>query len=1042
MSSGGQIVGGIVGAVVGFYIGGPVGAFQGAALGAGIGGYLDPPKGPTQEGPRLNDKSVQTSTYGATIPRVYGTCMVAGNVFWLKGDQLTERARKESSGGKGGGGSTSTIKTYTYYATFAIGLCKGPIAGVRRIWVGPDLIYDAGAEDIESVVSSNQNIRNVQVYLGTEDQLPNSLIQADKGAANVPAYRGLAYLVFRDFELTKYGNSLAQAQVKVEIVRDQTQEYIISDSFDSTISSNILTLGGVNSDGITRFQYVDGDILKVLSRNSAGATSVSDVFDRSLYSSFNYHITTTGEYNSYSYNDAVLTGGKPVTIVGDQAFWSENDSYFAINYTKIGNEVIGKFSSDLLFSSSNEIDNAVVVGFGSVKKIISQSLPSGVGDLATTGNMSGEFAICMSDGSTFNIYTVDILGSSVSYTLVGTMPATSRLGFNENGFWTLKNIPSHTLNQYDSGLNLIFSRDVDQFTGDNIYAFNNSVISCLKGGITDEHRNYIFKNVENSVSLSSIVQAETLLSNIISSGDVLVNDLSDSVFGYRIASAGSIRNGIEPLRGAWPFDVIQDGYKIRYRPRGTTSVASVTIGELGMEQQIQESREMDSQLPRKVIVKHIDRSRDYDANEQSSQRENVESVNTLSMDLPVVLTNTEAKRVAEKLLYLYWLERSDFSFTLPPEYHYLQPSDVITINSDYETYEIRLTNIKYAQNGTLECTGKPNNASVYTSIADSDGGLTPPVTIPLPGPSVAVLIDAPIIDETLQNEPGFSAQMAGVTSGWPAGNLFVTNDLGQSWNTIQSFTGKGTFGNVSGALAENAGTMIQEGGTIVVSLISGSLESITEEQMLNGRNYAAYGADGRWEIIRFQNATLNSDGSYTLDTFIRGDRGTEWATGLHQFGDSFVLMDDPDGAWISQASSAIGIERGYRAVTAGYSIDSSSTRNFTYNGVNLEAYSPSHGSGIRDGSSNLTISWLRRTRIGGEWRSLVDASLGETTEAYEVDIMNGSTVVRTISTTAQSASYTAAQQTTDFGSPQSSVTVNIYQLSSVVGRGQPLEVTV
>jgi hypothetical protein len=31
--------------------------------------------------------------------------------------------------------------------------------------------------------------------------------------------------------------------------------------------------------------------------------------------------------------------------------------------------------------------------------------------------------------------------------------------------------------------------------------------------------------------------------------------------------------------------------------------------------------------------------------------------------------------------------------------------------------------------------------------------------------------------------------------------------------------------------------------------------------------------------------------------------------------------------------------------------------------------------------------------------------------------------------------YTAAQQVTDFGSPQSSVLVNVYQLSAVLGRG-------
>jgi hypothetical protein len=92
--------------------------------------------------------------------------------------------------------------------------------------------------------------------------------------------------------------------------------------------------------------------------------------------------------------------------------------------------------------------------------------------------------------------------------------------------------------------------------------------------------------------------------------------------------------------------------------------------------------------------------------------------------------------------------------------------------------------------------------------------------------------------------------------------------------------------------------------------------------------------------------------------------------------------------------------------------------------------------GVRDGSGNVTITWIRRTRLGGAWRDFVDVSLGESSENYEVDILNGSTVVRTLSGLSNpTASYSAAQQVTDFGATQTSVSIKIYQLSSVVGRG-------
>jgi hypothetical protein len=99
MSTPGQAVGGLVGAVAGFFLGGgPMGAVYGAQAGLMLGGMLDPPKGPTIDGPGLDDLTVQTSTYGSVIPRVYGTVAVAGNVFWLENNRLKETITKKYAG--------------------------------------------------------------------------------------------------------------------------------------------------------------------------------------------------------------------------------------------------------------------------------------------------------------------------------------------------------------------------------------------------------------------------------------------------------------------------------------------------------------------------------------------------------------------------------------------------------------------------------------------------------------------------------------------------------------------------------------------------------------------------------------------------------------------------------------------------------------------------------------------------------------------------------------------------------------------------------
>ena len=70
--------------------------------------------------------------------------------------------------------------------------------------------------------------------------------------------------------------------------------------------------------------------------------------------------------------------------------------------------------------------------------------------------------------------------------------------------------------------------------------------------------------------------------------------------------------------------------------------------------------------------------------------------------------------------------------------------------------------------------------------------------------------------------------------------------------------------------------------------------------------------------------------------------------------------------------------------------------------INLKPLSPIALTGNRDASNDWALSWIRRTRTGGEWRDYVDAMLGETSEAYQVDIFSDgtyTTVKRTLSVT-------------------------------------------
>lgn len=416
-------------------------------------------------------------------------------------------------------------------------------------------------------------------------------------------------------------------------------------------------------------------------------------------------------------------------------------------------------------------------------------------------------------------------------------------------------------------------------------------------------------------------------------------------------------------------------------------------------------------------------------------------MNTLSVELPIVLNAVEAKQIVARLLYLSWLERNDVSLTLPPTYQQLQPGDLITLTATTGTYALRLTSINYLPDGRMECKAKYDAPAVYTQVSVANEGQSVGNTLTLAGPSVYVLLDIPMMDDSA-NTPGFPAAMTGYLTGWPGGTLYRSEDGGQSWVDLASGVSPGsTIGYATTSLAAHLGTTYDAASTLACRMYQGTLSSVTEAQLFAGQNWFAYGAHGRWEIIAARTGTLQGNGSYILQDFLRGQQGTEWATGLHVANDTLVRLNTASLEFINMNSASVGSEKHYRGITSGKALDSDTNRAFTYTGVNLECLSPVHLTGNRHPTTNdWTLTWVRRSRFSG-WRDYVDATLGEATESYEIDIFSSgtyATLKRTLTASTPTVAYTSAQQVTDFGSNQATLYVKIYQLSATVGRGYPL----
>ncbi|MGN6208628.1 baseplate multidomain protein megatron [Asticcacaulis sp.] len=186
---------------VGQALGGPVGGWIGAQIGSAIDRTALNSLAPTRQvGARLTGLQLTGSAQGDPVKQVFGKARVAGTIIWaarLKENRSTTRASKTS-------GKT---ESFSYSLSFAVGLCEGPIDGIGRIWADGQLL--------------DQSAIAYRLYRGEETQTPDALIEAVEETA--PAYRGLAYLVFEDLDITPFGNR--PPNLSVEVFRRPKGDY-------------------------------------------------------------------------------------------------------------------------------------------------------------------------------------------------------------------------------------------------------------------------------------------------------------------------------------------------------------------------------------------------------------------------------------------------------------------------------------------------------------------------------------------------------------------------------------------------------------------------------------------------------------------------------------------------------------------------------------------------------------------------------------------------------------------------------------------------
>jgi len=541
-----------------------------------------------------------------------------------------------------------------------------------------------------------------------------------------------------------------------------------------------------------------------------------------------------------------------------------------------------------------------------------------------------------------------------------------------------------------------------------------------------------------------------------------------TISGMYIDGNKSFRERIEPLSLVYLFDGVETNGKVAFKKRNLTkNVVKITDSELGAyessasEDPYTITRKYERELPASLWLEYIAKDGDYQLGGMPAYRINTVSKEEQKITVPIVMEDADAKSVAELRLFEQWSSRSTFEAALSLRYAYLIPGNPIEVTlNDGSVHLLMIVKTSFGGPGIFKITAVFSGATAYTTAGgivktvDTITGITSYTTT-----TAARIVDTSVVQTpalqptTVYHEimdicrlPGdtstdydFAYVAAGAVVFYGA-NTLRTYDGGTTWPWAAENDVNATIGATNTLLNSGPVYFFDEGNTVTVTLINGTLSSHTKEEVYAGYNLAIIGN----EIIQFRTATLIAEKVYVLSGLLRGCGGTDDQIGTHTVTDRFVLLIFSSLERMPIPTTDRNVIRNYKFGPYTKAITSNlySDKTFTSTGRSYRNWSVCQVKGVRDDTGELTISWVPRSRVGSTWSDYIDVTL-TSPEVYTVEIMSESTVVREVTVTAATTYvYTVANQTADFGSSPDEVMIRIYQMDTVIGRGIVKEITI
>jgi hypothetical protein len=1078
MSNGRQI-GTIVGSLVAAYFtaGTSYAAFAvaaGGAVGGYIGGRLDPQN---VQGPRIDDLKVTNSNYGVGITELDGAERIGGNVIWST-DKM-EVAVEEDVGGKGGGGDTQT--SYQYRVHMRVGLVRRPADGstvsIVKIFRDSKLIWDmTSGQSIGSALATAESPMSTAVmYQGDAAQLPDPYEESILGVGNVPAYRELVSISMRDIDCP--GGRVPQFSFVVSTNATVVEENLVYSEAPAA-GDGLNAWAVIRADMTWHYNYTGSDLSGTFQLNVYNVGQGYATMTRAMAGGAAHYglipVPVSGDGYASAVRMRTTTAASPtVEHVIEQWNLEAGTRTTILAYTPgTADNVIAPASAG--YDSHSETfavrgggtsRESVITFIRGGVQVISDAI-SGTPGPVTIRNGVG-YALSASGGSlllsTFDSSSGALVGTSAGPAWVdggGSIAWAGLMPWDSGVYVWIRNAGDYNLYQVDVYANTweLLSSNVDTTGAEKMggsgfpttfYATPQLAIIGPSSEQSGIHRYNVVRF--NTVSPETVKVKDVIAARFDSIGetryDVSAIPDADVIYGYKRASPTSVRAAIEPLLTAFRiFAVDEDGILKFKKYEDITSVASVSFDELGQSENGDEdifplARMQEIDLPRSVSVNYIEPNKDFQTASERAARDTTESIEDLTIEIPLAISSSVAKAAAETILYARWNAQNTRVAKLSRKYAFVSPGDGLTI--EYPRGTTSLWRVTKANDDGARCefAVEPGDAALFAKTAVGTTGYEGQQIAALPAPLQAKILDIPILRDA-DNNAGPYVALDSYAPVAADGELFVGADDATlvSRGTISS---SAPIGVAETVLSDWSSVTVDETNLFTVNLGDDVFSNCTRDVLLsNGGEFWAYGQPGRWEIGASALGDNLGDGRYILSRHLRGMFGTEQHRGTHEAGDVFVLLRIAGMLRPDTGVGAIGQSLSYRAVSRGRSFNSSPSQTYANTGEGLKPLSPLNPRRETSTSNDVTVSVDRRSRLAMN-NATGSIPLGETAESFTWSFFTSgfAALAGTLVSNASSVTITSAQQTAFGLTPGATIYLRVAQNSDSVGLGHQLEAT-